>query len=371
MQVYEHFQQHGDRSDYPRRAVMVSLGIVYYMRLNQQFREQYRKKLDSKTRLPNEVDFTKAFKSELDWFTNQLELPPGIAKTEALKENLFATIVCTVTHTPLILVGAPGSSKTLSFNLTIANLKGPESKLELFRNVKLFKSLDPHFYQCSRRTTSIEIRTVFQRAINRQRTQAQYSLPIYCVVFMDEAGLPEESHESLKVLHYHLDRQEVSFVAISNHVLDAAKTNRAVSLFRPAVSTADLETLAKGCLCSTIDTPPPELQKDLDTIVRFCPAYQCIMDDNLYKKFFKFFGLRDFIHFVNYLRRKRTQILTPQLVMEALERNFNGVYWNSRDKESFYGLCQLFLNKVSDHSPYNDHTLIMTTPSLLTLDVVC
>ena len=37
---------------------------------------------------------------------------------------------------------------------------------------------------------------------------------------------------SLQVLHKFLDNQEVSFVAITNHVLDAAKTNRAVSLFR-------------------------------------------------------------------------------------------------------------------------------------------
>ena len=95
--------------------------------------------------------------------------------------------MCTVTHTPLIIVGAPGSSKTLSFNLAITNLKGSESKMDFFREVKLFPSLDPHFYQCSRRTTSNEINTVFLRAINRQRTHAQYSLPIYCVVFMDEA----------------------------------------------------------------------------------------------------------------------------------------------------------------------------------------
>ena len=39
-----------------------------------------------------------------------------------------------------------------------------------------------------------------------------------------------------QVLHYHLDQQEVAFVAITNHILDAAKTNRAVSLFRPTAS---------------------------------------------------------------------------------------------------------------------------------------
>jgi len=64
----------------------------------------------------------------MDFYINNLNLPTGIAKTEALKENLFATIICTATNTPLIIVGAPGSSKTLSFNLTVSNLKGPESK---------------------------------------------------------------------------------------------------------------------------------------------------------------------------------------------------------------------------------------------------
>ena len=40
----------------------------------------------------------------------------------------------------------------------------------------------------------------------------------------------------IQVLHYHLDQQEVAFVAITNHILDAAKTNRAVNLFRPTAS---------------------------------------------------------------------------------------------------------------------------------------
>ena len=224
----------------------------------------------------------------------------------------------------------------LSFNLAIANLKGQESKKKHFRDTDVFQSLDPHFYQCSRRTTSNEIQTVFSRAINRQRSHNKFKLPIYCVVFMDEAGLPEESHESLKVLHYHLDRQEVSFVAITNHILDASKTNRAVSLFRPEASEEDLKTLAKGCLWNAPDNPPPE--KVLDTIIRFCPAYSDLMTK---PEFSQYFGLRDFIHFVSYLRRQRAhdQVLTPQLVMKALERNFNG-------SDKFDKICNTFLKMV-------------------------
>ena len=323
--------------------MMVSLGIVYYMRLNDKYREKYKDMLNKEVGLQGEVLFSDAFDKEIDYLCEKIDIPPGIAKTKALKENLFATIVCTVTHTPLVIVGAPGSSKTLSFNITIANLKGPESKMPLFRDVTIFKSLDPHFYQCSRRTTSNEVQTVFSRAINRQRIHAKVSLPIYCVVFMDEAGLPEESHESLKVLHYHLDKQEVSFVAITNHVLDAAKTNRAVSLFRPEASKKDLKTLAKGCLTPNPDNPPAHLKQDLETIVKFCPVYSKLMED---QKLRHFFGLRDFIHFINYLRKRRCEKgITVQLVTEALERNFNGIYW-SNEQATFQATCQSFLNDV-------------------------
>ena len=337
MKIYDKLKPHGDRPDYSRRAVLVALGIVYYMRLNNQYRKQYTDFLDKEYRLPNEVTFTKAIEEELNWYINLVELPKGIARTQALKENIFATIVCTVTHTPLIIVGAPGSSKTLSFNQTIANLKGAESRVRIFRDTSIFHSLDPHYYQCSRRTTSIEIQTVFSRAVNRQRSHSRFNLPIYCVVFMDEAGLPEESHESLKVLHYHLDKQEVSFVAITNHVLDAAKTNRAVSLFRPEASDKDLETLAKGCFCSNPENPPPELKEDLQKVVSFCRPYSTLMES---KSFARFFGLRDFIQFVNYLRRKRddSQSLNSQVVMQALERNFNGY-------ENFDTICSKFLGK--------------------------
>lgn len=348
--MYSKCKPHGEKKDYDRRAVMVALGLVYYMRLNADFRTQYKKYLDQTDKLPSEATFTKAFEQELDHYTKSVELPKGIARTLALKENLFAIIICTVTHTPLIIVGAPGSSKTLSFNQTIANLKGQESKNALFRDTEIFHSLDPHYYQCSRRTTSNEIQTVFSRAINRQRSHQKFNLPIHCVVFMDEAGLPEESHESLKVLHYHLDKKEVSFVAITNHMLDAAKTNRAVSLFRPKASDEDLETLARGCVCSNSDVPISDVNK----VIALCQPYSKCMKG---KDFPKFFGLRDFIQFVNYIRRKldKKEEMSLKIIMEALERNFNGF-------DDFKGVCKAFM-QVED-LPYERHILDVLKESM-------
>ena len=338
-ELYKNDGKLQDRKNNQQRALLSSLGLVYYLRLNEVYRKEFCDHFKKKT--VYDISFEQAFKYELDYFINKVKLPNGIARTLALKENLFAIIVCTVNHVPLIIVGAPGSSKTLSFNLAISNLKGQESKERLFSKTKIFKALAPHYYQCSRQTTSNEIKTVFKRAINRQRYCVDHNLKTYCVVFMDEAGLPEEHHESLKVLHYHLDRGEVSFVAITNHILDAAKTNRAVSLFRPDASREDLEVLAKGCLCPNPENPPPDMEEDIRNVVKFCQPYTVLMEQ---QRFSTFYGLRDFIHFVNYIRRKKGEkhISFGQLVTDGLERNFNG-------SDFFNDIYEAFLSKIDSN----------------------
>ena len=351
MKLYGKLDLHNEASDkHHRRAVMVSLGLVYFLRLSSKYRPKYRDFLDCLDHMADEVTFSKAFQDELEYYINHVELPPGIAKTEALKENVFAIIACTVTHTPLIIVGEPGSSKTLSFNVAISNLKGKESVVDVFQETDVFPSLDPHFYQCSHRTTSNEVGKVFNRAINRQRTLATI-IPVHCVVFMDEAGLPEEKLESLKVLHYHLDAQEVSFVAISNNILDAAKSNRAVSVFRPEASNDDLQVLASECIAKK--NPPKNL------VGHFCSSYENI------RKVTRLFGLRDFIHFITYLRCKYTMsVLEPQFILESLERNFNGS--DAFDEISFKEICDIFFGKVSvilcdtigSHCYYSTYTIM-------------
>jgi hypothetical protein len=112
----------------------------------------------------------------------------------------------------------------------------------------------PFHYQCSRRSTSGQISDVFDRAIDRQVKAVDEGLNLVCFIFMDKAGLPEEGRESLKVLHYYLEdnenRKRVGFVAISNHVLDAAKTNRCKLLTNSKPDHAELLEIAKGCFGS-------------------------------------------------------------------------------------------------------------------------
>lgn len=217
--------------------------------------------------------------------------------------------------------------------------------------------MQPFHYQCSKKSTSNEVASVFDRAIQRQ-SKARRSKQ-QCLVFMDEAGLPEEEKESLKVLHYLLEGHmsaapEVSFVCITNHILDAAKSNRCICLLRPEPDKDELMCIAKGVLCQ-------KHQEDVSTIecISFgeqvammpeefcgliCGCYLSLLRNRTnFAWFVRFFGLRDFIHMIMFLRRRaslRDSVLhiSVETMLHSLERNFNGV-----SNEKFSNICASFL----------------------------
>ena len=194
MKLFYQFNRQYEGFDRSVRAILIAIGVVYYFRLDAKLRQEFIKDMPVKRAIGKHgipITFNKAIDDEIDWFMNKLilPLPDKIANTEALRENIFATIICTMTRIPLIIVGPPGSSKTISFKIVSAKIQHP--------------------YQCSRRSTSLEIKKVFDRAIKRQERLEDVGAKYCNVVFMDEAGLPEKKHESLKVLHYYLDNPKV------------------------------------------------------------------------------------------------------------------------------------------------------------------
>lgn len=74
-----------------------------------------------------------------------------IAYNRALRENLFTSFVCILNKIPVLLIGNPGSSKSLSVKLVISNLKGRFSKNEFCRQ---FLAFMPHYFQGSESSTS-------------------------------------------------------------------------------------------------------------------------------------------------------------------------------------------------------------------------
>jgi hypothetical protein len=179
------------------------------------------------------------------------------------------------------------------------------------------------------------------------------------VVFLDEASLPREETMALKVIHYPLDHPYVSSVILSNKLLDAAKTNRALQVLQSAPSSSDYQALAKGCIFG--DSKDISF-KNLAIIDALCDSFkQCSKytiagkniqenNNNNSETSKSMFHLRDFVYFLRYLH-KYSHIgagagnfeLTPQALLRGLQRNFNGIPAND-----FHDLVHLFFNNINE-----------------------
>lgn len=115
-----HFSLEGPNSDnnatHPfRRAMLLSVAIVYYLRLDAVARKIFIQKVNN---LPTEQDeecgLLDALDSAMDTVIEATEIPEGISLTLGLKENIFVTLVCTLSRVPLMIIGPPGCSKVSS-----------------------------------------------------------------------------------------------------------------------------------------------------------------------------------------------------------------------------------------------------------------
>ena len=195
---------------------------------------------------PEEIinNFGDFIKIEQEYVLNKIELDKGIGKNTLLKENVFLLFLSVITSIPLIIIGKPGSGKSLSAQLITKSMKGIYSKNKFF---KKFPKIIQTYFQGSQSTEPVDVENLFDKAknkldnfvkkINENKGNKDLQLPISMILF-DELGLAENSKSNpLKVLHSKLEysgkEEGVSFVGISNYSLDAAKVNRALILSVP------------------------------------------------------------------------------------------------------------------------------------------
>ena len=219
--------------------------MCYYLRLND---KEYRKVLAEKLNKFYEDKFLSSPEREIKKITQEMSIEEGkgIALNRALRENLFTCFICIDNNIPLIIVGKPGTGKSLSFQILYNTLKGEYSEKPMFKEKgKLYR----YYYQGSETSTAEGIEKLFEKAINSQEKNKGKN--IISLVFFDEMGLAERSSNNpLKVIHYLLERdgndkkQSVPFLGISNWKLDAAKINRALSLTITDYDIKDLEETA-------------------------------------------------------------------------------------------------------------------------------
>ena len=305
------------------KSIVLALAHCYLSRLNtEELRNRYQEEMMkhfichaySMTEIST---FANIVNVEGNDYLTRMELPDGIAKNTALRENVFSMLVCILNRIPIFVVGKPGCSKSLSIQLIRSNLRGCDSQDPLFRELP---QLDFVSYQGSESSTSEGIIKVFEKA---QKYKSPGILP---VVLLDEVGLAEISkHNPLKVLHSLLEPgkgelPDVAVVGISNWSLDAAKMNRAIYLSRPDPTGTDLYDIGDS-LYNEKDTGYSENEN---------PVLRCLIDayvehlKQLPPKYANFHGLRDYYSLIKSLKCTNFQHVN-KFVNKSLQRNFGGL----------------------------------------------
>ena len=213
-------------------------GKIIEQIINENFKNEISFRKDEQKIENNFSDFIKV---EQDYLINQIKLEKGIGKNTLLKENVFLSFVSVVTNIPLIIVGKPGSGKSLSAQLIKNSMKGKYSNKKFF---KLFPRIIQTYFQGSDTTFPQDVENLFKKANDKLKyynKNPQLETPISLALF-DELGLAERSkYNPLKVLHSKLEYagkdKNVAFIGISNYSLDAAKVNRALVLTVPDLDT--------------------------------------------------------------------------------------------------------------------------------------
>ena len=179
--------------------------------------------------------FSQILTFEEKFLLSNIEIDKGIGTNKLLRENIFLLFVCLVTKIPLIIIGKPGSGKSLSAQLIYKSMRGKFSNEPFFQN---FPIIIQSYFQGSYSTNPEDVENIFQIAEKKlKKNEKGEDLTISMILF-DELGLAERAISNpLKVLHSKLEcrnnKNEVSFIGISNWSLDAAKINRALSLSVP------------------------------------------------------------------------------------------------------------------------------------------
>ena len=102
----------GDKNELYRDSMFLAIAVVYYLRLNRDCRELFLHRIASLLEDDNtKNDFTNVLNNAMSQIVIESEIPQGIAMTDGLKEIIFMTLVCSLSLTPLIIVGPPSCSK--------------------------------------------------------------------------------------------------------------------------------------------------------------------------------------------------------------------------------------------------------------------
>ena len=255
---------------YKIKSIICSIYICYYIRLTNETRKDFEtflqpilldivnsgeKNKDEKSKgLLDKIRYQKLIKDlldnlklksfqkfsdlleiEEDFLIKQVELDKEIGKNQSLKENLFLIFLGVVTKIPLIIVGKPGTGKSLSAKLIYNSMRGEYSKNPFFKN---YPKIVQIYFQGSKNTNPEDVEELFKKSEELSENYQTHKDKSVCMILFDELDLAEHSiTKPLNVLNNKLEydgkKNGTCFIGFSNYSLDTVKTNLALILSVP------------------------------------------------------------------------------------------------------------------------------------------
>ncbi|KAL0208276.1 hypothetical protein P9112_010863 [Eukaryota sp. TZLM1-RC] len=234
----------------------------------------------------------------------------NVVRTKYFLENSMALFVGILSKTPVILIGLPGTSKSLSLTMLLTYLTTISNEPERSRIVRLL----PHHYQGSHAATTESIEKVVDGINNTVDAASDHD--VVHALIMDEISLLLDAPANpLKCLHSILEPRETpipkfSFVGISNNEFDAAPSSRAIVIQRKPPAANELSKIVAKMVQNH------SLSTKISTIVS---TFHTQMD-NLRPEFY---GMRDVYQLAKFLEQNFESNVTELLIM--LIRAYGGL----------------------------------------------
>ena len=94
-----------------RRVLLLTVATCYYLRLDSEYRMKFLEHMSTKYRSsdPDQLQLETVLGEALEEVVKNTNVDETIAITQGLKENIFCTLVCSLSRIPLVIVGPPGS----------------------------------------------------------------------------------------------------------------------------------------------------------------------------------------------------------------------------------------------------------------------
>ncbi|KAL0248380.1 hypothetical protein GEMRC1_003616 [Eukaryota sp. GEM-RC1] len=249
-----------------------------------------------------------------------LNKPEDVRDTEYFLQNILALFVGILTCTPIILIGNPGLSKSLSLTLLVNFLARVDPDTD--SGAGLFQAFVTYFQGSASATTQsvMDIINYVKNLVPRDFSDAS---PVRYVLAFDEMSLLKDApSRPLKLLHTVLEPRDgvpnFSFVGISNSHFDAAPTSRSIVIQRQIPVSAQFKKAVKniGGLDKASADQMDVIRKDMEGLVSkvFGMSSKC-----------NFYGMRDAYQFAKWMGAWQTSNVLPRQRAYQFMRSYGGL----------------------------------------------